>query len=807
MRDETGDDTSQDMKTSWAAFHASEMQPYQESPLHYSSLLPLFEEQAKSAAMMHHSFDVVSQSVNFLNPGQVPVTACDQPLFALAKQIQWHFPETHGEEHLVVMLGGLHIEFAALTTIGDWLEDSGWTSALVEANVASAGIADSFLKGSHISRTRHAHQVTASSLFILMNEAYSHYTASLDQGTHISTFEEWRREMEAAAPQFQYWSTTLDFELAILIFVRSLREGNFQLYIESLSQLAPWFFALDHPNYARWLPVHLRDMLSLRYVHPSVAEEFQKGNFVVRKTHTFSAIPIDQAHEQNNKCVKGDGGAVGLTQNSVQLLRWMVSGPEIARAINDFESSIEHIHSKDVDIRHHEQSRGVQSTFKNQVKSLCDTITEMGNPFLETSEDILRLDTRDIVNPDVAATVRNIRRAGHEQYKTFVSERLEKQTMPLSVPIKRNKFPLISTPPTRVVSNTKAQISSLKQNCSLFSQLYISCQVRDGDLDEFFRHENQSYPPSLSQNGRLRHGTKADLLHCLMDLCPDATDTPNVGALLLDGAATINMLKPGASRTFQEYSEEVFKPYVTKQLRNLHRLDIIWDEYLTDSLKATARSQRGRGVRRRVKPDTRLPGNWEAFLRNDENKAELFSYLAEQSVAVECLPHQQVLSTKGQTVISSTPRQDLTNLAPCNHEEADTRLLLHAKDAAQQGINRIMIRTVDTDVVILAIALYDYIEAEEIWISFGTSRNHRYIPAHIISHALGSDKSKALPAFHALTGCDQTSAFAGKGKKSAWEAWKRFCEVTLALEVLSLVPSEEDIREVLPTLEKFVVYL
>ena len=92
---------------------------------------------------------------------------------------------------------------------------------------------------------------------------------------------------------------------------------------------------------------------------------------------------IDQAHEQNNKCVKGDVGAVGLTQNSVQLPHWMMSGPEILRAINDFESSLVCNHSKDFDICHHKQFRGVQSTFRNKVKSLCDTIIEMGNPFLQ----------------------------------------------------------------------------------------------------------------------------------------------------------------------------------------------------------------------------------------------------------------------------------------------------------------------------------------------------------------------------------------------------------------------------------------
>ena len=67
------------------------------------------------------------------------------------------------------MLGGLHIEMAALSNIGGWLEDSGWT----KANIASAGTSKSFLNGSHVSHTRHAHQVTSSSLYILMQRAYN----------------------------------------------------------------------------------------------------------------------------------------------------------------------------------------------------------------------------------------------------------------------------------------------------------------------------------------------------------------------------------------------------------------------------------------------------------------------------------------------------------------------------------------------------------------------------------------------------------------------------------------------------------
>ena len=51
-------------------------------------------------------------------PGQTPVVTFDQPLFALAKQIQWKWPQEYGEQKFVVVFGGLHIEIAALKTVG-----------------------------------------------------------------------------------------------------------------------------------------------------------------------------------------------------------------------------------------------------------------------------------------------------------------------------------------------------------------------------------------------------------------------------------------------------------------------------------------------------------------------------------------------------------------------------------------------------------------------------------------------------------------------------------------------------------------
>lgn len=104
--------------------------------------------------MIKHRMDVLKQAITFLNPPQIPVIALDQPLFALANMVQWRWPGTHGEDKYVVMFGGLHLEMALWNTLGDLLESSGWTAALVEAEIVSSGVSDSFLKASHLTRTR-----------------------------------------------------------------------------------------------------------------------------------------------------------------------------------------------------------------------------------------------------------------------------------------------------------------------------------------------------------------------------------------------------------------------------------------------------------------------------------------------------------------------------------------------------------------------------------------------------------------------------------------------------------------------------
>ena len=175
----------------WAAYHASHCNVDTSYPT-LTQLMPLFYEKAATAAMVKHGMTVQLKATQFLNHNQIPATAFDAPLFALAKLVQWKWPNTHGESKHVVMMGGLHVEMAMCSTFGDYLEGSGWGAALTQAGIASSGTVDSFFKASHLMKTRYAHQVSAVALAKLQEEAYASTGESLSK-------EAWRECMRESS--------------------------------------------------------------------------------------------------------------------------------------------------------------------------------------------------------------------------------------------------------------------------------------------------------------------------------------------------------------------------------------------------------------------------------------------------------------------------------------------------------------------------------------------------------------------------------------------------------------------------------
>ena len=255
----------------------------------------------------------------------------------------------------------------------------------------------------------------------------------------------------------------------------------------------------------------------------------------------------------------------------------------------------------------------------------------------------------------------------------------------------------------------------------------------------------------------------------------------------------------------KDYAECVFVPYLKRQLVHVARVDVVWDAYKVDSLKAHTREHRGIGEALRVSEKTRLPHNWKSFLRADSNKMELFRFLANVIESESTVPGKMLVTTKGQNVASSATL-DVSGLQPCSHEEADYRMMLHCFHAYSNGMKRIMVHATDTDVLVLAIVTAISMEDCELWLAFGHSAHFRYIGAHVIASELGNDYCRGLPFMHAISGCDTVSSFSSVGKKTAWEVWKSLPEITEVFKRLSATPdevTEADLKE----LERYVVLL
>ena len=141
-----------------------------------------------------------------------------------------------------------------------------------------------------------------------------------------------------------------DLQILILMFIRLQKERDFALYVQVLKSIMKYNFAFNH--YTRWLTINVGDLMKLELICPNVYKEFCSGNFFVRKTiNPFSAIALDQAHEQcseqhmnmnrhmKNAIIKGVGGDVGLLSKDMHSAerRWEVTCPEVCRLLEEYE--------------------------------------------------------------------------------------------------------------------------------------------------------------------------------------------------------------------------------------------------------------------------------------------------------------------------------------------------------------------------------------------------------------------------------------------------------------------------------------
>ena len=271
---------------------------------------------------------------------------------------------------------------------------------------------------------------------------------------------------------------------------------------------------------------------------------------------------------------------------------------------------------------------------QTDVLALVDAFEDLGNPFMEDSGELLDLDESLVMPPEVVDNVRKVKDIGMQRYRAYVDKRVRSQEEAFNVPIRLTRLKLFKASFSQ--PRQKSEVAVVKDQQAKVTQLLLAVHSGRAINESVFSHESSPHPPSLTRKGQMHHGTKSEILDCIVPKNLD-NHRPVTTAAVLDGAVLVHMLRPGSAVTIGHYFTDVFAPYILYWFETNDRVDIVWDVYSKTSLKLGTREQRGTGARRRVTLSTKVPGNWAAFLRVDQNKEELFVELA-KSLKIMTLP-------------------------------------------------------------------------------------------------------------------------------------------------------------------------
>ncbi|KAK4885392.1 hypothetical protein RN001_001663 [Aquatica leii] len=727
----------------------------------------------------------------------------DQAIYHKAKEIQWL--KLDECSHFVIRLGGFHIMMNFLKTIGQHMDNSGLTDVWLESNLYGDSTVIGIMKGKKWNKAIRAHKLTYESLLRILLPMFETWLMECKsdnihvvnksrlmansickimtkQGTITNFFElvnnvgqlseAFKEFVENQSSTFQFWCTYMEMVETLLEFIYSERTGQWDLHLQSFRKMLPWFFTYDHNNYARWGSVYLCDMLDLENKAPIVYQEFCDGIFVVKRLNGgFNRISVDQALEHVNKTSKDAGGIVGLTKNSTRLDEWYLSFNEIGRMVQTFTVSLKLdccISSQNIETGKQRMIVDEQTALK-----LVDQFLKF-NVFNSTTEVLTSISTKEVY-PKILELFRlNAKQTGENALKYFVKNM---DTLKFYKPLKKNNV-AVKVPTSCTQTKSSKKTEALEGQQFLQRILAVKEMGRMIDYNPIFRHELTTSPTSLTVNGQLATPSNKSALGGIIEnfTTVESTLPPIKDAklcLIFDGMAMVQRIsKPPKCNTFGELAA-IFVNKIFKNQFGAQRVDVVFDNYKEHSTKRITRLKRGQNntINKIIENEnTPLPQRWNLFIHSVFNKKQLTNFFEGFTCVTDYKANFKVKSPE---------------LLVSNHEEADTRILLHVLSAKISGYRRCIVDCNDTDVLVLLLHFRKHL-TQEVWMKTGKSDSLRYIPVHKINLA---DR------------CDTTSQFTGFGKRTCW---KTYLECS---DDLSRVGVEQFSHEMFVKMQNFVMKL
>ena len=533
----------------------------------------------------------------------------------------------------------------------------------------------------------------------------------------------------------------------LLSLVSAVRECNIEQHIQAERNMIYLAFAYDHHNYARYNTYQNVYLSYLKQIdHPAFHDLKSKGIGGSITGDKFSAIHGDLFTELFNKETKGTAGPFrsGFSTDIDAVNCW-VNTIHIHTLLRKELHKCLHIKTSS---KHKEITpRGIK-THVDHVKSLKQKLYGYGiDPF--SNECPRHMPTGKIIEAAIVSDMLRAPELGMSQYKAFIADRLIKGKVTFYAPIKKNN---LKTGIKKIKKSRKAE-DVLKEDCQAFGTIIAKALT----IEEAFHYPITSIPLSIATlEGDLRQSEKASFRNFLINNSNAATNSiPKRATWLIDGLAAIQSLK--SKETYGEWIESLLRFITPPEIAECLLIGMVNDTYQELSTKNNTRKKRGEDHIRTVLEgfEQHMPTGikWNEFLRNAKNKEELINIIVRfvKSCRGQQLIGPSFIVTAGDKVYRFQEGQE--RITECNHEEADTQMILFA----YQETSDIVVVAKDTDVLILLIWAYSHFDIKYDW--FLKYDAEKYANIRTICEYLGKDVCESIIAFHAITGSDTTSYF------------------------------------------------
>lgn len=418
---------------------------------------------------------------------------------------------------------------------------------------------------------------------------------------------------------------------------------------------------------------------------------------------------------------------------------------------------------------HHDLTPSRMKKDEDSVQALEDLLeNNWTNPFAEGETELLNISTGVAASPDVTRDLLSAQKKGEEARQTFQESRLEKgQNFFERLP--RLNLKTFDSKKERKIK-VKGKEIILKSDNKLFAHMILVASSRKLSMKEVLKHPLGPMPWSLANtDGATRKTNKAALARKLEAKASPADEMESPSACIIDGMSVVQKIK-GDKLTFEKLAEQVLVSVLRIGAAS-ERIDVVFDVYRQLSIKGAERAIRGSETG--IRFTNIVPGHkilqWRRLLSCNASKTKLISFIVSQWKKPNMREKLggKVMYVTCDDLCFRLTRDDVIEEddLKTSQEEADTRVIFHAKHAAPHVSSIIMVAE-DTDIMLLCLAFHRDIECS-MYVKCGTATRTRYISISKVSAALGHDVCASLLGLHSFTGCDTVSAFSGRGKLAA----------------------------------------